>query len=214
VAGKRGYVFQNTGGALCLDFANTVGDRPHWREEHVHAYEDVLAWGRQAGALEAGEAAALARAARRGPGRAAEALRRALDLRETVYRIFSALAAGRRAPPKDVAELNAWLARGLRRRRLEAGRDGWRWSWDRAERDLDRPAWAVALSAAELLTSPERSQIRECASGECSWLFVDESRTLRRRWCSMKTCGNRDKARRHYERMKALLDTPKVAPST
>jgi len=31
---------------------------------------------------------------------------------------------------------------------------------------------------------------------------VDESRNGSRRWCSMKDCGNRAKARRHYHRVK------------
>jgi predicted RNA-binding Zn ribbon-like protein len=58
----------------------------------------------------------------------------------------------------------------------------------------------VARAAADLLVSPERALVRECASGTCSWLFVDRSRTHQRRWCSMKTCGNRAKARRFYTR--------------
>ena len=42
-----------------------------------------------------------------------------------------------------------------------------------------------------------------CASDSCDWLFLDISRNQMRRWCDMKTCGNRDKARRHYERTKS-----------
>lgn len=60
--------------------------------------------------------------------------------------------------------------------------------------------WPVARSAAELLTSPDAQRVRECALRSCSWLFVDRSRNRRRRWCDMKTCGNRAKARRHYRR--------------
>ena len=60
--------------------------------------------------------------------------------------------------------------------------------------------WPVLRSAAELLTSEEAARVRQCASETCSWLFVDRSRTHRRRWCDMKTCGNRDKARRYYQR--------------
>jgi predicted RNA-binding Zn ribbon-like protein len=62
--------------------------------------------------------------------------------------------------------------------------------------------WPVLQSAAELLTSDEIHQVRECNSDRCTWLFVDRSRTHRRRWCDMKTCGNRAKARRHYQRTK------------
>jgi predicted RNA-binding Zn ribbon-like protein len=59
---------------------------------------------------------------------------------------------------------------------------------------------AVALSAAELLTSDRVDRVRECASETCSWLFLDGSRNRRRKWCDMASCGNRAKARRYYAR--------------
>ncbi|TIU06903.1 MAG: CGNR zinc finger domain-containing protein, partial [Mesorhizobium sp.] len=33
----------------------------------------------------------------------------------------------------------------------------------------------------------------------CGWLFLDTSRGGKRRWCSMRTCGNREKVSRHRE---------------
>jgi predicted RNA-binding Zn ribbon-like protein len=47
---------------------------------------------------------------------------------------------------------------------------------------------------------PER--IRPCADETCRWIFYDDSRTGRRRWCDMATCGNRAKAARHRARAK------------
>jgi len=41
------------------------------------------------------------------------------------------------------------------------------------------------------------------ATDGCGWLFLDETRNRSRRWCSMKDCGNRAKARRHYRRRRA-----------
>jgi predicted RNA-binding Zn ribbon-like protein len=76
------------------------------------------------------------------------------------------------------------------------------WSWHEPQPRFDSLLWPVVRSAAELLTSPEAAHVRECASDRCSWLFVDRSRTKCRRWCDMKVCGNRAKARRHYERKK------------
>jgi predicted RNA-binding Zn ribbon-like protein len=46
----------------------------------------------------------------------------------------------------------------------------------------------------------DRPAIRECAAGTCTWLFLDRSRSHRRRWCSMTSCGNREKVRRFYAR--------------
>ena len=69
------------------------------------------------------------------------------------------------------------------------------------ERDaLDYPLWPIARSAADLLVSADVALVHECASDVCSWLFVDRSPGRRRRWCDMKVCGNRAKARRFYQR--------------
>jgi predicted RNA-binding Zn ribbon-like protein len=55
-------------------------------------------------------------------------------------------------------------------------------------------------SLADLLTGPDRTHLRECANDRCLWLFLDDSKNGSRRWCSMQSCGNRAKARRHYLR--------------
>jgi len=46
-------------------------------------------------------------------------------------------------------------------------------------------------------------RVRECDGAACTWLFLDQSRNRSRRWCSMESCGNRAKARRHYHRQRA-----------
>ena len=43
-------------------------------------------------------------------------------------------------------------------------------------------------------------RVKECDNETCRWLFVDMSKNRSRRWCDMKDCGNRAKARRHYRR--------------
>ena len=80
-----------------------------------------------------------------------------------------------------------------------------RYHSDRIEREwtstadgLQQVLFAVLTSAAELLASDRVRRVRECASADCTWLFVDESRNRSRRWCEMRACGNRMKARRHY----------------
>ena len=46
-------------------------------------------------------------------------------------------------------------------------------------------------------------RVRRCANDVCLWLFLDDSKSGNRRWCSMSACGNRAKAHRHYARKKA-----------
>src|SRR6478672_5548284 len=62
------------------------------------------------------------------------------------------------------------------------------------------------------LTGGHPERIKICASDTCDWIFYDGSRTSRRRWCDMATCGNRAKAKRHREREKAAEQKTEAAP--
>jgi predicted RNA-binding Zn ribbon-like protein len=201
---RRGeWTFELTGGALCLDFTNTVADRPRRQKEHLASYADLLSWARQAGALEPGDVRRLRLAAARRTADAEAAFTRALEVRECLFRIFAATARGGEPDRRDLVAFNGNLGETLARLRLRRRATGLAWGWARDDESLLPMLWPVVRSAADLLTSREGAQVRECASERCSWLFVDRSRTLRRRWCDMRTCGNRSKARRHYQRQKA-----------
>ena len=196
------HTFEMSGGALCLDFINTVGDRPTSTNERLTGYTDLLAWGRQAGVVDTALAGRLERRAARQRSEAIRVFDEAIVLRERLYRIFSALAAGSRPKAQALTALNRALTRVFPYRAVVEGEEGFEWKWSGPPGALDRMLWPVLQSAAELLTSDEIHHIRECNSDRCTWLFVDRSRTHRRRWCDMKTCGNRAKARRHYQRSK------------
>lgn len=63
---------------------------------------------------------------------------------------------------------------------------------------------AIEASASGLLVDRRDAVRLKCCPGDdCGWLFVDETGNGRRRWCSMASCGNRTKARRHYLRSAA-----------
>lgn len=192
--------FELSGGSLCLDFANTWGDRERPATDLLGSLDQVLAFARQTGLLEAREADALARRARMDPQAADAALVLARASREAIYALCSELAAGRppRAAPLDA--FNLALAGALPHLRLVAGGAGLRWGWEGAGESLAAPLWPILRSAAELLASPEAGRIRECGGTQCTWLFLDRSRAGTRRWCSMTSCGNRAKARRHYHK--------------
>ncbi|MFN8485881.1 MAG: ABATE domain-containing protein [Anaerolineae bacterium] len=199
-------LFSLIGGELCLDFTNTASGRdrndPHSprTNESLKSYAHLLAWSEQAGALTAPVAAALRSAAARRPADAATVLAHAIALREAMYRVFSADAAGAAPNAADLATLNEALGAALANARLVATDAGFVWGWADTEEALDRMLWPVARSAAELLTSARVARVHECEGDTCTWLFVDTSKNHSRRWCDMKDCGNRAKARRHYHR--------------
>ena len=200
--------YELSGGRLCLDFVNTVsGDRAGKPTERMASYSDLVAWSRQAEIVDDAGARRLLAEARRRPADADEAQRAALALRESLYRIFTAIAGGGEAPGDDLARLSDLLARALSHRRVVRGGPACcALAWTDPPDALDAPLWRVAASAAELLTSAEDlARVRVCGmhdTHECSWVFVDNTRAHTRRWCSMKDCGNKAKARRHYERVK------------
>jgi predicted RNA-binding Zn ribbon-like protein len=191
--------------AVCLDFANSVsGTREHPREE-LFSYADLLAWCRSAGVVTDAEASRLAEVAAAAPVAAAAVFARAIALREAIYRVFSAVAAGRPVATADLALVNAELASAQAALQLVARPDGFAWVWPvaPAATPLDRPVWPLARAAADLLTSGHLDRVRECDGVTCAWLFVDHSRNRSRRWCDMADCGNRAKAHRHRQRQRA-----------
>src|SRR5579864_2751020 len=191
--------------SLCLDFANTLSWRTSGKpEEKLGSYAAVVEWGRKAGIVSAREARALLKTG----GRSRNVLTRAIRLRESIYQILAARAAGRRARPSDLAILNETVREALGHLRLVPQAKSFAWRWPADSDAARRILWAVARSAAELLTSDHLGAVRECAGAGCGWLFLDLSRNRSRRWCAMSDCGNREKARRHYQRVRQARVAP------
>jgi predicted RNA-binding Zn ribbon-like protein len=182
-------------GALCLDFVNTCGDRPLCSENRLTGTADLAAWGSQAGLLSEQEAEEFIReAATNSRGFFDEAV----TLREAVYGTCSALARGAAPTRRNLVRLNDVLKKAIPNLELGTLGNGCCWRWAGASTLIERILWPIARSAADLLTSDDAGRLRECAGDGCSWLFLDRSRNGRRKWCSMSSCGNRAKARRHY----------------
>jgi predicted RNA-binding Zn ribbon-like protein len=192
-------LFELDAGVLCLDFVNTRGSLSG---EHLHSYADLVDFAHQSALLTPSEARRLQAQAQRRPAAAGEVLERARRLRQALFAMFSTLAAGQTPATADLAILNAELATGMSHACVQGTASGYRWGW-RGD-GFDRVLWPVVRSAADLLTSDaQRPLVRECGAGDCRWLFLDTSKNRSRQWCSMRSCGNREKARRHYQRLKA-----------
>jgi len=192
----QGFLFELSGGHPALDLANTVDLRPSGSpRELLPDYEALASWSEQSGLLTPESAGALLAEARRRPRQADAVLQRARRLREELFELFSAAAAGEPLPSGALDLLNQELSTAATHLRLESesGRGVWRWT---ADDSLERMLWPVARAAAELLTSPQLERVRECQAEGCAWLFLDLSRNRSRRWCDMAVCGNRDKVRR------------------
>ncbi len=173
-------------GDAALELCNTFAG---WGEdagrEYLLSYEHLVVWARERGVVGAREATGLARDARARPQEAARVLERAKRLRAAFY----AVAAGA-ATDEDRAAVAREVELAASSARLEWGSQGAAWILPAT---LDLPLLAVAQRIGSFVLDPIR--IGRCPGSRCGWLFADPRG--RRRWCSMATCGNRAKARRH-----------------
>lgn len=196
--------FEFIAGALCLDFANTIHNfRAEDKEEDLRAISDLLQWANEAGLLSRADHDRLSAHYNRNPREATAALAKGNVVRDLVLSIFAGFANGHSVSSQRLSELNSALAQapGLLRVHKKSGRI--EKEWTSTANGLQQVLFAILTSAAELLASDRLGRIRECASADCTWLFIDQSRNRSRCWCDMNSCGNRMKARRHYQRLKA-----------
>jgi predicted RNA-binding Zn ribbon-like protein len=188
---RSGEVIPAPDADLCLAFANTR----YWRgtatpADELNGLDDLLRWTEKAERL---PPAMVQRFAAH-----TAIFQDAIALRETIHRCFAATASGGAHPAAELAALNAVLEQAPARRRVQAG------GWDVG---MPGPSAAALLapalwSAADLLVGAQLGRVRQCANPQCGWLFLDNSKSANRRWCSMSACGNRAKAHRHYQRQK------------
>lgn len=195
------------GGELCLDFANGLKAGPgDYRNGYLANYTDLVRWAQHAGALsEEGAARLLLRAEGR-PGEAAASFARTVSLRETVYRVFFAIARGESPDPSYLDLLSTAHVSTLERRHIRGtGDGGFGWVGVEGTDDLEEPLWPVVLSATGLLTAGPLDRVKACPieEGGCGWLFRDASKNKSRRWCAVGDCGTRANMRRLYARKRA-----------
>jgi predicted RNA-binding Zn ribbon-like protein len=190
------------GGELCLDFANTA----EWHAsndplEHLYSYGDLLAWAEHAEIVDSEMAGRLLGRAAEHPEEAQRVYEAAIQLREAIYGIFTAISHGEEPSQIGLDRLNADLARWLPHTRIVDLDGRYIWQWAGLDDELECPLWPVIRSAVGLLTSGQLERVGQCADERgCGWLFLDTSRNRSRRWCSMDDCGNRAKAKRYYKR--------------
>ena len=192
-------------GDISLDFANTN----NWHasaapQDFLHNFMDLIQWGQQAGLVTEEQANELGLFSQQQPEEAAKDFAFAIRVRESIYRIFSNLYAGRPALYEDLSLLNSVARDAMAHLQLTPLGGEYRWQFPPNLEATDLILWTVARAATDLLTSSRVSRVRECEDDRgCGYLFIDQTKNHSRRWCSMESCGNRAKARRHYSRIQA-----------
>ncbi len=195
--------FELIAGHPVLDLINTLD----WRfrrsgpEELLNDYNDLLQFLEQSSLLTARQANRLKRTV--AAPAALRSLQTAKEVREAVAEILYAIVDDRTPHAVAIKKLDHHIRNAKTHRHLRWKRSGFDLSWAGNDSDPQLPAWLLADSASGLLTSEAAKAIRACADPECRWLFLDTSKNHTRRWCDMKICGNRMKARRFKAQHKA-----------
>jgi predicted RNA-binding Zn ribbon-like protein len=198
--------FELIAGALCLDFINTLDDRfSDHPTELLESYLDLARFGEDSGIISDLQVDRLFTRSMQWPEEAQRALQSAIRMREAMYQVFWALVKKKPVPPSPLMVLNGYAQEAAQHMNVMPRAGGFEWQFDSSTTDFDAPLWPIARSAAELLASDQVALVRACASKTCEWLFLDTSKSHRRRWCDMTKCGNRAKVRRFYSRKKAAL---------
>lgn len=192
--------FQLVAGHVALDFANTLDwrfDRER-RLDLLPTYERFLEFAMQSGVITSTQLRRLL--SRTSKQDSARTLGSAIDVRETIDPLFRSIAVGDPPPRDSLKKLNRFIEE-LRIPESVARRGSeFVLSPGDFSKSPDGPLWPIVDAAVRLLTSADRTDIRECDEPTCRWLFLDSSKNHSRQWCSMKLCGNRAKMRRFRAR--------------
>lgn len=174
--------YKLVGGRPSLDLINTISwpgtDREHdWLEspENLTVWFEAVGLGR----VPSGQ----------------DVIRGAQEIREVLADALVPIAQSSRPTTEAVERFNDRLAAALGRRRIDPVELSWTWEPPSQVKEALDP---VVLDAADLLTGSRHDRIKHCPT--CRWLFDDQTRNGRRKWCDMADCGSRAKARAYYQR--------------
>jgi predicted RNA-binding Zn ribbon-like protein len=197
--------FELIAGALCLDFVNTLDDRYSSKpKELLKTYLDLGRFGEDTGILDNLQVDRLFAKSMQWQEEAQSALASAIEMREAMYQVFWAIVQRRPVPRSPLLVLNGYIHEAAQHVSLVPRVGRFRWEFEPTTSDFNAPLWPIARSAADLLASDELPFVRACASKTCEWLFLDTSKSHRRRWCDMTKCGNRAKVKNFYTRNKKV----------
>lgn len=188
--------FKLVAGHPALDFINTLD----WRfreagtEELLASYDDLLRFLSQTELLSSRSQRNALRAV--SDSVAAGTLVACRELREAAAVLFYAAVDDRVPQPASIRTIERLFREARNRQRLSFSRPGFRWEWSASIPTAEWPLLLLTESVRGLLLSGDLQRLRACENPECRWLFLDTSKNHTRRWCDMKLCGNRIKARR------------------
>jgi predicted RNA-binding Zn ribbon-like protein len=181
-------------GHLGLDLVNTEIVDGGERKDLLETPQDLAAWLGEAAARYGNEAS-------RGAVRVREKdLAAARELRAAIRAAADAMAASKPVPHKSMGAINGVLRSAGKVAQIEGAHGKYKLAWRFEVEAPEALLASVAEAAARLLTEADPRRVHKCGSPDCILYIYDATKSRTRQWCDMKTCGNRMKAAKFYQR--------------
>lgn len=177
------------GGALCLDFINTVSD--YFIDEpvnYIQSEEEWITWLVRVKLLERDVQFK----------ESSFDLRKILELREILYHIFINYITKKTISASGLKKFNKYLEWANRHINIKLDEDRIVESFQYDSLSANNYLIPIIKSAKDLLISDSVKYIKQC--GNCGWIYLDKSKNRTRRWCNMKACGNKIKTQKYYRK--------------
>jgi predicted RNA-binding Zn ribbon-like protein len=180
------------GNRLCLDFVNlpfTSGDPV----AHTTSWLELIEFLTEKQIVSGARSNELSSLTETDPKAAGTLLAHAARLSQDMRLAFRAILRAGRIQREWLEAINEILRVTEGYDQLEWDGNGWRLGFVAKHEGLEWLLAAIARSGAELIAEGSRNGLQQCSNANCHLLFYDDSRTRRRKWCSMALCGNRSK---------------------
>ena len=201
--------FEFSAGSVCLDFVNTVWERPGYLTKTPAAPHELLCsvtdleqWISKAEIFSKNELSGICRGLRENSQTSSRLLNELLALRECIFQAILSITSTRKLPAELLESLNEQYKK-VPARVLSSKSTSLTTAFDEQVDDPRRIFNLISSDSLTILTTEDHSRLRICSADDCGWVFLDRSKAGKRRWCSMRDCGNRDKVTRFLERKRA-----------
>ncbi len=191
------------GGALCIDFINTVKDRvSNPMMDYLSDFADLLYWAKRLEIIDVRSYKELLQHATRHPNQASAFFKETIAFRELLYQVLHTTVKTGKATPALLDGYNRVLADYFSCKKIEQLNSELVSGWHFGKGSFKHILAGIVDDSYELLLSADLlEKVKECP--KCHWLFLDTTKNGKRRWCTMKTCGASVKALEWYHRHKS-----------
>jgi predicted RNA-binding Zn ribbon-like protein len=187
---------------LCCNFVNTLYS---WKKEDTYDfftdYNTFIEWCAKLAICNEDQLIQFRQKAKKEPNAAMITMKKIREIRLLLHQLISAIAINdQEMIPQFLAVINPLITDALNRINLEFSDNKFIISYQKEPIQLISPIWLVLKSLYDLLTEDDIVRIKECPS--CGWVFFDETKNGKRRWCNPLNCGTKDKMDRYTKKNK------------